>query len=62
MSDLQEYYLRFPEVKGVTGLSRSTIWRMEANGSFPKRYQLSTNSVGWKSSEISLWLESRAAA
>ena len=62
MTQLQEYILRFPEVKTSTGLSRSTIWRLEQEGSFPKRVQLSSNAVGWKSSDISQWLQSRAAA
>jgi len=62
MTDLQEYILRFPEVRSVTGLSRSTIWRLEQEGSFPKRVQLSKNSVGWKKSAISQWLQSRKEA
>jgi prophage regulatory protein len=62
MSDLQERIMRYPHLKATTGLSRSTIWRLERDGNFPKRIQLSKNAVGWKQSEVSQWLQSRTAA
>jgi len=62
MIEQNEYILRFPEVKALSGLSRSTIWRLEREGLFPRRVQLSPNAVGWKKSDISQWLESRTAA
>lgn len=49
--------LRFQEVTELTGLSRSTIWRKERLGLFPKRKQLGLNSVGWLESDIQQWLE-----
>ena len=49
--------LRFQEVTELTGLSRSTIWRKERLGLFPKRKQLGLNSVGWYESDIQQWLE-----
>ncbi|HCP98046.1 helix-turn-helix transcriptional regulator [Pseudoalteromonas sp. TB51] len=49
--------LRFQEVTELTGLSRSTIWRKERLGLFPKRKQLGLNSVGWLASDIQQWLE-----
>ena len=45
-----------------TGLSRTTIWRLERQGHFPKRLQLSPNRVGWKSDAIRDWIESRPLA
>jgi len=60
--DLLDYILRFPELRAMCGLSRSTIWRLEQEGSFPKRVQLSPNAVGWKKSSVSKWLESRTTA
>lgn len=50
--------LRFQEVTELTGLSRSTIWRKERLGLFPKRKQLGLNSVGWLESDIQKWMES----
>jgi len=38
--------LRFPVVRERTGLSRSTIWRLERHGDFPKHRRISANAVG----------------
>lgn len=51
--------LRKPEVEQRTGLSASSIDRLEAAGNFPKRMQLSPNAVGWLSSEVDGWIKSR---
>jgi len=37
--------LRFPAVRERTGLSRSTIWRLEREGDFPKHRRISANAV-----------------
>jgi prophage regulatory protein len=50
---------RFPELHRFTGLSRSTIWRMEAAGQFPAKIRLSKNSVGWNSVLVAAWQKSR---
>jgi predicted DNA-binding transcriptional regulator AlpA len=51
--------IRAKEVQEITGLSRTTIWRMENYGSFPKRVSLGANSVGWKLSEVNEWLKNK---
>jgi predicted DNA-binding transcriptional regulator AlpA len=51
--------IRIKELIDMVGLSRTTIWRMEGYGSFPKRVSLGTNSVGWKLSEINEWLSNK---
>lgn len=53
--------LRFKAVQQAIGLSRTTIWRMESAGQFPRRRQLSANSVGWLKSEVESWINNRAA-
>lgn len=53
-------YLRLPSVKEATGLSRSTIWRLEEKGEFPKRRKLSKQSVGWLKSDLDSWIASRS--
>ena len=50
-----------PEVEAATNLSRTTRWRLERRGEFPKRRQLSPNRVGWFRSEIMAWLAQRQA-
>jgi hypothetical protein len=37
--------LRFPAVPHMTGLSRSTIWRLERAKTFPRHVRLSANTV-----------------
>jgi prophage regulatory protein len=51
--------LRFGDVRQRTGLSRSTIWRMERSGSFPSRVKVSVNVVAWREDEVSEWIASR---
>jgi prophage regulatory protein len=54
--------LRIQDVKNITGLSSATIWRMEKSGAFPLRRQIGPHSVGWLSSELLQWIESRPTA
>ncbi|OEU72713.1 MAG: hypothetical protein BA869_01480 [Desulfuromonadales bacterium C00003107] len=49
----------WPTVHEITGLSRTTIWRMEKVGKFPKRRQISSGRVGWLASEVNPWAEGR---
>jgi prophage regulatory protein len=46
-------------VRNHTGLSETTIWRLERAGDFPARRQLSNNAVGWLRSEVEAWMVSR---
>ena len=52
-----ERVLRIKEVVSLTGLSRTTLWRMERRGEFPARLRLSVGSVGWRYSDIQNWIE-----
>lgn len=51
--------LRFGEVRQRTGLSRSTIWRMERSGIFPRRIKVSVNVVAWREDEVAAWIVSK---
>ena len=53
---------RLPTVRRRTGLGRSTIYRLMANGSFPSAVQLTPRAVGWPKSDIDAWLEARPKA
>ena len=54
--------IRWPAVKAKTGLSRSTVRRLEQSGQFPKRRQLGARSVAWLADEIDQWVASRSPA
>ena len=53
--------IRLPEVIARTGLSRSTIYHLIANNSFPKGVPIGTHARGWLQHEIEEWIESRVA-
>jgi prophage regulatory protein len=48
--------LRLKTVLSRTGLSRSTIYRKIAEGTFPAQIRISTNGAGWRESEIDRWI------
>jgi len=48
--------LRIQRVIKVTGLSRSSIYRLEREGDFPSRRRLGPNSVGWIEDEVVAWM------
>ena len=54
--------LRFPAIHERTGLSRSTIWRLERHGDFPKHRRISANAVAWVEEEVITWIRSRIDA
>ena len=51
--------LRISDVTRITGLSRTTLWRLERRGDFPSRLRLSQHSCGWVAQEIEEWIASR---
>jgi predicted DNA-binding transcriptional regulator AlpA len=54
--------VRNKQLRQLTGLSNTTIWRLEREGAFPARIRLSQKSVGWRRSEIETWLATRQSA
>jgi prophage regulatory protein len=48
----RDRFLRIKAVRTRTGLSTSSIYRREAEGSFPKKHQLGARCVAWYESDI----------
>jgi prophage regulatory protein len=48
------------DLKRLVPLSRTTMWRMERRGEFPRRISISDRRVAWRRSEIEAWLKRRA--
>jgi prophage regulatory protein len=44
--------LRLPAVRERTGLSTPTIYRRQAEGTFPKSVKIGLNAVAWYESDI----------
>lgn len=63
--DIQHQYgvpdriVREKERRLITSLSRTQAWALERDGKFPTRIQLSDRAVGWRLSDLLLWLEQR---
>ncbi|MBN2856683.1 MAG: AlpA family transcriptional regulator [Halothiobacillaceae bacterium] len=53
---------RVPTVKLITGLSRSTIYRLIQENKFPRPIKLGERASGWRQSDLEEWVESRASA
>lgn len=51
--------LRIAAVMQATGLSRSTLYRMQDAGTFPQSRSIAgVRAVGWSSAEIDAWIAS----
>lgn len=48
--------VRLNTVLSRTGLSRSTIYRKIAEGTFPAQLRISINGAGWRESDIDRWV------
>lgn len=59
---LAEKHYRRPEVEEITGLSRTTIYRMMSEGTFPRPRRVGAKAVRWPESAITEWLNNRATA
>ena len=54
-------FLRTPEVCRRTGLSGSTVRRMERRGAFPRHHRISTNAIAWLASDVEGWMREQLA-
>jgi prophage regulatory protein len=52
-------FLRLPDVKLATGLSKSNLYGLIRANSFPAPVPLGLRSVGWVKSEIQQWAAER---
>lgn len=50
-------FLRLPQVKQMTGLSKSTIYDRVQQGGFPAPVKLGNRAVGWVEQEIQHWID-----
>lgn len=52
-------FLRIKTVQSQTGLARSTIYKLMAEGEFPKPVKITEKSSAWVDSEVDAWKMSR---
>lgn len=56
---MQTRLIRRPEVRRLTGLSDTTIWRKYRAGEFPKPIAIGPNSVAWEERAVLAWIDAR---
>ena len=59
---MQAKVLRRKDVEAMVGLSRSTIYHLISQGLFPAPIKLGKRAVGWKVSDLEIWLNNREMA
>ena len=52
---MESIFLNLREVRALTGLSTSTIYRMMDAGKFPRAKRLAESKVGWLRSDVEAW-------
>jgi prophage regulatory protein len=52
----QMQHLRRKQVEQITGLSRSSIYAMMAEGRFPKQRKIGRRAVAWLKDDIDNWI------
>ena len=57
MEKFQSQIIRLKQVKAMTGLSRTTIYRFMSINEFPKRIKLGPKSSGWLIDEVDEWIK-----
>lgn len=56
MSNATDRIIRLKTVLDRTGLSRSTVYRKIADGTFPSQVRISVHGAGWRESAINRWI------
>jgi prophage regulatory protein len=51
--------LRLPQVVDATGLGKTKIYELQAEGTFPMRVKITSHSVAWIEEEVQAWLAAR---
>lgn len=57
----QEKIIRLKTVLARTGLSRSTMYRKIAEGTFPAQMKISVHGAGWRESAVNRWIDDPVA-
>jgi prophage regulatory protein len=58
-TQVKPVFLRMPTVMRLTGLGRSTIYRLMAIQKFPSPVRLGPRAVAWRRADLDKWSETR---
>jgi prophage regulatory protein len=56
------YIERLPQVLARVGIGRSTLYSMIQRGAFPAPLKLGTRAVGWLSTDVNAFIQTRDRA
>ena len=56
---MHDRLLRRRDVERITGMSRSSIYRLMQLGDFPRPVKVASTAVRWKETDIAAWIEYR---
>jgi prophage regulatory protein len=59
---IDQRLLRLSEVKRLTGLSRATLYRLQAAGQFPRQVKLGARASAWVQGAVLAWIAARIEA
>ena len=59
---IHSQFLRLPQVKEMTSLSKSSIYRLMDEGNFPKQISIGSRSVVWVRSHVEDWCDKKISA
>lgn len=53
-------YIRLPEVRHLTGLSKAQIYALIVHDKFPKQIKIGDRASAWIESQVRAWMQDRA--
>ena len=59
---IQKIVYEAADIGVMLGVSKGTVWRMNAAGQLPKSFKLTPAQTVWDKAEIDRWLEAKKAA
>jgi prophage regulatory protein len=62
LSELRMRIIRLKEVMERTGLGRSSIYKLQAEGRFPKSIALTDRAIGFYAYEVDAWIQEKLDA
>jgi len=62
MININSQFIRLPQVKELTTLSKSSIYRLISDGDFPQQIAIGARSVVWRRHEVEAWCNQKVAS
>jgi prophage regulatory protein len=55
-------FIRLPQVLYLTGLGKTSIYKLMRNNAFPQPTSFGARRIAWRRSDIQFWIESKIQA